>query len=869
VDSYTYDGRGTLDIDGRAADVTIRGAGEAGLLLIEQVVLEPKGASGVGAVAATGRVELDLRQANLALTARDFDPGWIRADWPGRLTGTVGLRAELGPAAQVRFDALDMSGELRRYPVALRGAATFVAPDHWRLESLQLDSETNLVLLDGTLERAGLDLAVTADVEQLGLLWPGAVGALTAEISVDGSWQEPHARGTMDARSLRLENVTFDRLTVDGEIGLAPAAPLALLVEAHGVARGLVSADSVRATFAGTTGAQRIDVEAQAGEWLAKVAASGGLTAGVWRGSIDSLDVDEQLLGQWRLTDPAAASLGMSGGSLATSCLLHDSGARWCAELNVTGVPEDRLVVSAQNFALATLRPLLPPQFVVDGVYQLSASLFDLTGEPRGALALTGGATRARVVFGAEQAFVTEFDEVLASATLLESRLELQANVRSGAAGRVDLNARIDDIGARDSSIDGAVNVQWPDLAFLALLSPELSQVGGTLDVGLTIAGTIANPEVDGRAAWQGGRVAVPAWGLVVEGIEATATSDDGRSLTFDATGHAGDGELRLTGTTALDPQAGWPTRLNLRGESVQAVQLPNAQVYVTPNLDIVVALPDLRVTGTVHVPRAALELSELPAQAVVPSPDVVLHGVAVGDEVRPLRLQADIELTLGEDVRYAGLNLETLVSGRMRLNRDSNRSATATGTLTLAGTYNAYGQTLQLERGELLFSGPLDDPGLDVRAVRVIDETRVGIELAGTVKAPRTRVFSTPAMSEADALSYLLLGRPVTSSDGEETATLQTAAISMGLQQALPVVQRIGESLGFDEFTVQTTDTDAGALMAGKYLSPKIYIRYSYGLFNRIGGLLLRFKVNDRLSIETRSGDQKSMDLLYTVEKD
>jgi len=44
---------------------------------------------------------------------------------------------------------------------------------------------------------------------------------------------------------------------------------------------------------------------------------------------------------------------------------------------------------------------------------------------------------------------------------------------------------------------------------------------------------------------------------------------------------------------------------------------------------------------------------------------------------------------------------------------------------------------------------------------------------------------------------------------------------------------------------------------------------RYSYGLFNRIGGLLLRFKFNEHLSVETRSGDQKSMDLLYTVEKD
>ena len=81
--------------------------------------------------------------------------------------------------------------------------------------------------------------------------------------------------------------------------------------------------------------------------------------------------------------------------------------------------------------------------------------------------------------------------------------------------------------------------------------------------------------------------------------------------------------------------------------------------------------------------------------------------------------------------------------------------------------------------------------------------------------------------------------------------------------------MQRIGDTLGLDELTVQSTTTDAGALMAGKYLSPRVYIRYSYGLFNRIGGLLLRFRVNERLSIETRSGDQKSMDLLYTVEKD
>jgi translocation and assembly module TamB len=419
--------------------------------------------------------------------------------------------------------------------------------------------------------------------------------------------------------------------------------------------------------------------------------------------------------------------------------------------------------------------------------------------------------------------------------------------------------------------------VQWPDLVFLALLAPDVGDVGGALSVDLIVGGTMEAPTVDGRGLWSQGRVTLPKWGLVVDGIEASATSSAGRTLALDARGRAGDGELRLVGTTSLDPAKGWPTRLDVTGMDLLAVQLPEAQIWASPDLDVDVALPDVRVTGVVRVPRALIQLSGLPAQAIAPSPDAVVHSETLAVEMRtPIRLSADIQLELGDDVRYTALNLATRVTGGMRLDMPADRTSTASGTLTLTGTYNAYGQVLELERGQLLFNGPLGNPGLDVRAARTIETTigsaepiRVGVELTGTVQSPRTRVISTPAMTEADALSYLLLGRPVTGTGDEDTTTLQTAAISMGLQQALPAVQKIGQTLGLDELSVQTTDTDAGALMAGKYLSPKVYIRYSYGLFNRIGGLLLRFKVNDRLSVETRSGDQESMDLLYTVEKE
>jgi translocation and assembly module TamB len=122
--------------------------------------------------------------------------------------------------------------------------------------------------------------------------------------------------------------------------------------------------------------------------------------------------------------------------------------------------------------------------------------------------------------------------------------------------------------------------------------------------------------------------------------------------------------------------------------------------------------------------------------------------------------------------------------------------------------------------------------------------------------------------MSEADALSWLLFGRPVDDIRESDSNTLQGAALTLGLQQALPVA-RIGETLGLDTFAIRATDVDAGEIMAGKYLSPNVYFRYSYGLFNRIGGILLRYRISDRFSLETRSGEHNSMDLFYTVERD
>lgn len=880
ADDYRFDANGTVDLAGRAADFTTAGTGARLELAVERLELAPA-APGRGTVTAAGTVNLGTLAANVDVAASGFDPAWLAAAWAGRLDGTAHVAAVAADEPSVTLEAIDLRGELRGYLVTIGGAANLTGRDRVRLDELRLTSNDNRAVLTGTLDATSLDLAVAAERIELDLVLPGAEGALTADVAVSGTWQEPMARGRVELRDAEVAGVTVERLDVNGEVGLAPSAPVALRLAGSSVTRDPIAVREIVATVDGTTAAHRARIEVMADGYGAMLAAAGGLNEGAWHGTLDALEIDEHVLGPWRLESPAALGVGRGFASLGTACLLHESNARWCTELALEGRPEDRLVVFGQNFDLAALRPLLPRELELGGVYQLSGVLFDLMGDPRGAVALTGGTTRVRVAFGDEQAFATELTRVDAGITLDAGRLELTAAVRNTGGGSVDVEAAIADVRAGDSPIDGELRVAWPDLGFLTLLSPDLSEVEGSLTAELDVAGTVDEPTVDGRAGIENGRVVVPRWGLVVESIEATAASADGRSLSIDATGRAGDGTLTLSGITELDPAAGWPTRLALRGDTVLAVQRPDAEIYATPNLDVAVELPRLDVTGTVHVPRARITIEGLPAQAVAPSPDAVVHGLAerAARARRPLELNAAIELTLGDDVRYTGLNLDSTVSGGLTLTTRPNESASATGTLRLAGTYDAYGQQLTLSDGQLLFNGPLADPGLDVRAVRTFeaelgtDDTEVGIELTGTLREPRTRVFSRPAMNEADALSYLLFGRPASGSNAglgtEETTTLQTAALSLGLQQALPVVQRIGSSLGLDELTVRSTATDAGALMAGKYLSPKVYIRYSYGLFNRIGGLLLRFRVNERLSIETRSGEQKSMDLLYTVEKD
>ena len=134
-------------------------------------------------------------------------------------------------------------------------------------------------------------------------------------------------------------------------------------------------------------------------------------------------------------------------------------------------------------------------------------------------------------------------------------------------------------------------------------------------------------------------------------------------------------------------------------------------------------------------------------------------EGAPVRSGTTPARLPSvalDLRVDLGQKLRLRGRGLETGLEGELRLTSPAGKLAVDGSVRAAGGTYAAYGQKLEIARGNLVFNGPAENPRLDIEATRPNLDVRVGVQVTGTAVNPRVRLFSEPEMAEAEKL-YLV----------------------------------------------------------------------------------------------------------------
>ena len=860
IDDFSYVGSGNIVFQDETAEVSIDGVGTPENLTLNRLSITAE----AGRLASTGVIQIDPLQWELALDGQELNPGHWFDEWQGSLSVDGNLKGRLQPALEWRMTNVNVDGVLRGRAVVATGSVGRNSNGAWQLESVELSSDRGVAQIDGEIADL-LDFDLRVSAPDIAAFLPEASGALSIDGTVSGERSIPALSGSISGEALNFREYSADSVNITGTASLALSRPMSVEVSAEGLRWRNYTARSLTGEIEGVADRHSIGLTTDTEFGMLEFGADGGWQDDQWEGVLRVLEFAPPQTGTWSLVESASVGFDRQRFDFDSVCLRLDA-TRACGAASI-GTDTPSIDVDIEQLNLALLQPWLPEEVALSGIYDGTLELVGPWSDARGVASIAGGATNIIVRESADSALDIPIRSLEADATIEGTDLTITGLVLGQDSAEIEFAADISDWPSDAPALDASVSGLWPDVSALSLLSPDVGDVSGRALLDVLVSGTVPEPMVQGEVQWLDGMLTVPQWGFSLDNIAVTASSVDGESAVIEGSATAGEGDLRLSGNVDLDPANGWPGSLQITGENLQAVRLPDAEVFVSPNLDIDLALPEIGVNGTLAIPSARLQLDEVSAQATLPSTDTVVHGVVEPAPTRPLRVAAEITISLGEDVRYGGAGLDTALGGSLALSYQSGQRASATGNINLEGQYQAYGQTLVLERSRLFFGGPLDNPDLDVRAVRRIDPTIVGVQLTGPLRSPTTRVFSEPAMAEADALSYLILGRPLADTDASDTAALESAAVSMGLRQALPVVQRVGETLGFDEFTVQTSAANTGELMAGKQLTPRLYMRYTYGLFNRLGGLLMRLQLNDRFSLETRSGEYKSMDLIYSSE--
>ncbi|MDQ3204965.1 MAG: translocation/assembly module TamB domain-containing protein, partial [Pseudomonadota bacterium] len=559
----------------------------------------------------------------------------------------------------------------------------------------------------------------------------------------------------------------------------------------------------------------------------------------------------------WALQSPADYRWDNGNMRLGQACLASGAGGSLCASADW---PRRGVSVEGRALPLSLAEAWLPKSedgssWQLRGELAIDADLRPVGNAWRGEARITSSGGGLRMSEGAGRDLVG-YEDLSLQATFDPQRLQGELSAALARGGRID--ASVGTGWDAYAPLIGEIEVATDQLTWLELLSPDIVDPQGQLQGRIGLSGTRSEPEIDGRAALTGFTAEVPSLGITLRNgdVRLNALPDGIARIEGSVATSSGNGDPG--GLLKVDGSLGWrgrdvPLVLNIRGEDVLVSDTRDLRAVASPDVEVrYTAGEPLRVTGTVRVPSATIDLERLD-RGVSASPDVVvLDPVDPQDDGPATALAMDLTLVLGEDVELHGFGLDGGLDGQLQVLAQPGREMRARGRLEVSGEYAAYGQELQIERGFLTWSNsPIADPLLDIRAEREVGEVTAGVDVTGRASSPRAQVWSDPASSESEALALLALGRPLSTVSGDERDQISAASAALSAGGGL-LASQLGSRIGLDEAgVIQSRSLGGNVLGVGKFISPRLFVGYGVSLLGTGQVLTLKYLIGRGFDVE------------------
>ena len=833
--------------------------------------------TGVGRFQGKGQYLMDDKALGFDGRFVSFDPGLLDTRLPrgninGQLLATARLASRPQGDVSLKFSPSQLGGAALGGQLALTWQAQRVSA-----VNADLSLGRNRLQAQGAYGAAGDTLKLQLAAPDLSPLGPAFSGELNAQLALAGTPARPDISAQVQASRLVLPGgIELASLTAEGRSGTTEDSPFRLMLQGRGLQAAGQRLDDLTLNTNGVRTAHQLSLavrgQLQGKPQTLNLALQGGLDTHTlrWRGTLVSLQTDGAMA--LRLAAPAALQLAQDSVTLAPS-RWQALGSSWqLGETSWQQVAGWRSQGQVNALALSSLAPWWTPPMPQDLVVAGQWSLAGQHGLPQGKIALqrlSGDLTLAAQ--GGHPAQSLGLSRATLQLGLGENApFSLQLDTRFGrVAGEGSINLPAGSTNLDNASINGRLNAALPALAVLQSRMPAGTELDGSLAANLTLSGPLLAPQLGGTVSGQGLRFIERRNGIRLEhGVLAARLL--GRSLQIDTLQFGKDGEIGANGQLSLDgdiPLAA--VTLTLKRFAV--LDRPGRRLLVSGSSKISIEQGRAMVRGNFTVDHGRFDLPKLGGPKL--SSDVYVVGRTVDEGGKALPLGLDLTVTLSDDVRFAGNGLDAWLGGDIRLLAQPGGQLQARGQIRVdKGRFKAYGQDLDINRGVVSFTGPLDNPSLDIRAKRRMSQVGAGVEITGSVLTPTVKLVADEAMSEKDKLSWLILNRAATS--GERDSDI--AGASAGGLLAGMVNDKVGL---FDDVGVQSraeTTSASGTVspaeqvvVLGKQLTRELYVGYEYGLRSAEQAIRLNYQLSQKLSLVGRLGYEVSSELRYTLRFD
>jgi translocation and assembly module TamB len=814
-----------------------------------------------------------------------------------RVNGTLAAQGALGPVFSTKaefrlgdsvYDGLPLTG----------GGTVQLAGQRLLPSRASLSIAGNQVDLQGSFGRAGDRLSFHVDAPALARLGFGLAGAVSAQGDVTGSIAHPDVVLDYKADDVVLGANRVGHAQGHAELRDGANGALAFTTDARDLHTGDLDLATLTARLAGTRARHTLDAQASGkigGQPLdLALAAQGRLTderdGTHWDGTLTRLQSGGTV--QLDLQAPLAVSAGPGGVTLGATRLVAEGAVLDLKSLAFghDGVRSSGTLTNISLARLLALRARLSGEpasssartdLVLDGAWD-----FALGHTARGYAELRrrSGDVSVEIGSGAASLGITALS---ARADFSGgNRLSAVVHAQASRIGTFDANASTLLTSADglltlgdDAPLAGTVTASMPSLRNTGGLLGPTYLLDGRLALKLTLAGTVAKPELSGSLAGDGLAATLVDQGVQLKDgvvrIALTRNLVDFQQVEF----HGASGTLRATGRVGLD-SAEPDLTARIVADKLELFAAPDRKLSLSGSATIANGgqLGAIDINGQFTVDHALFDMPEDAAPKL--GDDVVVMradgtvprrattSLAAGDKpASRFAPHADVSINLGRDFRFRGAGADLGLMGTVNVRSAPGQTLLAVGDVrvTQGSTYTAFGRKLAIENGYFTFNGPVSNPGINILAMRRNQQVEAGVQVTGTVNAPVAKLVSEPNVPDNEKLSWLLFGHGTDQGNNLSQQSTMTAALAL-LGNAGG--KRIAQTFGLDEFSIGTSDvglTDPQVVMISKALNQRFVLGYEQGLQSASNAIKATVNLSRYWSVMAFGGTFQGVSLLYT----